>query len=195
MTSSFRHVAHTPNQLSSLIVMCLFPPISLSTVHCADGFGNSNLLVWGKQVCSTVGEFSLLKSLHIFQLLANSSQVLLGRSNSLLFVFPFSDIPQLEYERRWFTECNYVFFYWITVKLFDFLFVIGLLVVCFVGLPGEAPAARSPLLHQTAGQEMRSAPQHTGKMQFAPLYSNLCYSTTASTTSLCITTNMRLLHS
>lgn len=39
-----------------------------------------------------------------------------------------------------------------------FFFAIGSLAVCLVGLPGEAPAAWSPLVHSTAGQEMCSAP-------------------------------------
>lgn len=52
--------------------------------------------------------------------------------------------------------------------LHECLFVKGSLAVCSAGLPGEASAAWSPLLHQTAGQEMCSAPQHTGTILFAP---------------------------
>lgn len=53
------------------------------------------------------------------------------------------------------------------------VFVLGSLVVFFVGLPGEASVAWSPLLHQTAGQEMCSAPQHSGRIHFVPLSSIL----------------------
>lgn len=47
----------------------------------------------------------------------------------------------------------------------------GLLVVFLVGLPRETSAAWSSLLHQTAGQEMCSAPQHAGRITFANVVS------------------------
>lgn len=60
--------------------------------------------------------------------------------------------------------------------VFFCLFWIGSLVVCLVGLPGEASAAWSPLLHPTTGQEICSAPQHTGTIHTVPLSS--CFTAT-----------------
>lgn len=44
----------------------------------------------------------------------------------------------------------------------------GPLVLFVVSLPGKASAAWSPLLHSTVGQEVCSAPQHTGKSLRTP---------------------------
>lgn len=87
------------------------------------------------------------------------------------------------YDFRYFVICQTMLQWFIIVTLFDFLCVClsvqGSLAVFFVGLPGEAAAAWSPLLHQAAGQEMCSAPQHTGRIHFVPLASILCHSSMA----------------
>lgn len=65
------------------------------------------------------------------------------------------------YRRWWFIGCSYC-------EILEFavcLLVSGTLVVCFIGLLGEASVAWSSLIHPTARPEMRPAPQHVGRPQ------------------------------
>lgn len=120
----------------------------------------------------------------------NFHLILLGHSNSLLFYILTFHIWNEKGDGSHninifvLNHCDIV---WLPLCVCVCLFVLGSLVVFFVGLPGEASAAWSPLLHQTVGQEMCSAPQHSGRIHFLLLSSSLCCSSAAI---LCVVTPM-----